>query len=66
MQGRDLDKEIKELMEKDKLDMWNNFCSGCHNTEEVACEFCAYEGKGEPSEFMTFQDSLNFLNLEEE
>lgn len=66
MQSRDLDKEIKELMEKDKQKMWDNFCSRCHNTEEVACEFCEYEGKGEPSEFQTFQDSLDFLSLDEE
>lgn len=65
MQSREIDSEIKELMEKDKLKMWDNFCSRCHNTEEVACEFCEYEGKGEPSEFQTFQDSLDLLNLEE-
>lgn len=66
MQSREIDKEIKELMEKDKQRMWDNFCSRCHNTEEVACEFCEYKGKGEPSEFQTFQDSLDFLSLDEE
>lgn len=63
MTDEEMDKKIKELLENDNARTWKEFCFNCHNTEEVACEFCEYEGKGEPSEYQTFQDSLDYLTI---
>lgn len=35
----------------------------CRNTEEIAFEYCEYEGKRESTEYQNFHTSLDYLNI---